>query len=89
MKPIPVQEALAAHLPFMSFFYLKDDLTIFRLVEKKFEQGTVRAHVLNHPELIKTISFNEPVYWLYTTDLAAISSIVMRKRPTLNSRNLK
>lgn len=75
-KPSNERELLAAHLPFMSYFYLKNDLTIFKLIEKKFQRNEICAHVLNHPELMKTFSFNEVVYELDSNDVSVISLLI-------------
>ena len=77
-ESLTIRETLAAHLPFLSFFYLKNDLTIFKLTEKKFYEHTIKAQVVGHPELTKTISFDEMVYQLSSHDLNEIASLIRR-----------
>lgn len=77
MKRRPAdRETIISHLPFRSCFLLKKGNTIFRIIEKKYNEHQVVAHVLQHADLLKTFDFNEVVFHLTTEDVSVINLLL-------------
>ena len=70
-RRIPVE-----HLSFGSYFFFKNDLTVFQLVEKDFLKRLARAQVLHHPDLKKQIPFSEMVCHLKSSELGVIVLLI-------------